>query len=56
MNWGLILSSELTWIALIFFSSLIFLLCYKQKNSGNEYVKQLSNTLIGSLIALAVIF
>ena len=56
MNLGLILSSELTWIALIFISSFIGLLCYKQKNSGNEYVKQLSNTLIGSLLALAVIF
>ena len=56
MNLRLILSSELTWIALIFISSLIGLLCYKQKNSGNEYVKQLSNTLIGSLLALAVIF
>lgn len=56
MNLGLIFSSELTWIALIFISSLIGLLCYKQKNSGNEYVKQLSNTLIGSLLALAVIF
>ena len=56
MNLGLILSSELTWIALIFISSFIGLLCYKQKNSGNEYVKQLNNTLIGSLLALAVIF
>lgn len=56
MNWRLILGSELTWIALIFFGSVVGLLCYQQKNSGNEYVKQLSNTLIYSLLALAVIF
>ena len=56
MNWKLILCSELTWIVLIFIFSLSALFYYRQKNVGNDYIKQLSNTLFCSLIALAVIF
>lgn len=56
MNWKLILCSELTWIVLIFIFSLGTLFYYRQKNVGNDYIKQLSNTLLCSLIALAVIF
>ena len=52
----LILCSELTWIVLIFIFSFIALLYYRKKNVGNDYIKQLSNTLFCSLIALAVIF
>ena len=56
MNWKLILCSELTWIVLVFIFSLSALFYYRQKNVGNDYIKQLINTLFCSLIALAVIF
>lgn len=53
---SLILANEGVWIILIFLLSLGVLSYYKSMKPDNEYVKDLSKALLGSFVALAVIF